>query len=101
MLEEKLKYAIHFCKSIDTDDYARIELRDDDFTIIDEVPDVINSLTARADQASSSARTTRDSLQVNRRRIISAIMQSDDEFSSSSDGEHRFGLVQSDWAGHS
>lgn len=26
MLEEKLKYAIHFCKSIDTDDYARIAL---------------------------------------------------------------------------
>lgn len=26
MLREKLKYAIHFCKSIDTDDYARIAL---------------------------------------------------------------------------
>ncbi|XP_056895397.1 E3 ubiquitin-protein ligase HERC2 isoform X2 [Takifugu flavidus] len=26
VLEEKLKYAIHFCKSIDTDDYARIAL---------------------------------------------------------------------------
>lgn len=26
MLEEKLKYTIHFCKSIDTDDYARIAL---------------------------------------------------------------------------
>nr|XP_055220147.1 E3 ubiquitin-protein ligase HERC2-like [Gorilla gorilla gorilla] len=26
VLEEKLKYAIHFCKSIDTDDYARITL---------------------------------------------------------------------------
>ena len=23
---EKLKYAIHFCKSIDTDDYARVNL---------------------------------------------------------------------------
>ena len=23
VLREKLKYAIHFCKSIDTDDYAR------------------------------------------------------------------------------
>ena len=55
MLEEKLKYAIHFCKSIDTDDYARIELRDDDFTIIDEIPDVINSLTVRADQAAASS----------------------------------------------
>ena len=26
MLKEKLKYAIHFCKSIDTDDYARVAL---------------------------------------------------------------------------
>lgn len=26
VLREKLKYAIHFCKSIDTDDYARIAL---------------------------------------------------------------------------
>lgn len=26
VLEEKLKYAIHFCKSIDTDDYARVAL---------------------------------------------------------------------------
>uniref|UniRef100_A0A3Q2Y7Y6 E3 ubiquitin-protein ligase HERC2 n=1 Tax=Hippocampus comes TaxID=109280 RepID=A0A3Q2Y7Y6_HIPCM len=26
VLQEKLKYAIHFCKSIDTDDYARIAL---------------------------------------------------------------------------
>lgn len=25
-MNEKLKYAIHFCKSIDTDDYARIAL---------------------------------------------------------------------------
>lgn len=25
---EKLKYAIHFCKSIDTDDYARVNLGD-------------------------------------------------------------------------
>ena len=23
---EKLKYAIHFCKSIDTDDYARVAI---------------------------------------------------------------------------
>ena len=30
VLEEKLKYAINFCKSIDTDDYARVNLRDDD-----------------------------------------------------------------------
>ena len=29
VLREKLKYAIHFCKSIDTDDYARIALSGD------------------------------------------------------------------------
>ena len=29
VLREKLKYAIHFCKSIDTDDYARIALTGD------------------------------------------------------------------------
>ncbi|XP_033111225.1 E3 ubiquitin-protein ligase HERC2-like [Anneissia japonica] len=29
ILREKLKYAIHFCKSIDTDDYARIALSGD------------------------------------------------------------------------
>ena len=29
VLQEKLKYAIHFCKSIDTDDYARIALTGD------------------------------------------------------------------------
>ncbi len=27
-MREKLKYAIHFCKSIDTDDYARVALAD-------------------------------------------------------------------------
>ena len=100
MLEEKLKYAIHFCKSIDTDDYARIELRDDDFTIIDEIPDVINSLTARADQAAAAATSSSSSNTRRRRRIVSVIMESDDGFSSS-DGEHRFGLVQSDWPGPS
>ena len=26
VMRDKLKYAIHFCKSIDTDDYARIAL---------------------------------------------------------------------------
>jgi len=26
VLREKLKYAIHFCKSIETDDYARVAL---------------------------------------------------------------------------
>ena len=29
VLREKLRYAIHFCKSIDTDDYARIALTGD------------------------------------------------------------------------
>ena len=29
VLRKKLKYAIHFCKSIDTDDYARIALTGD------------------------------------------------------------------------
>lgn len=29
VLRDKLKYAIHFCKSIDTDDYARIALTAD------------------------------------------------------------------------
>ena len=28
VLAEKLRYAIYFCKSIDTDDYARVNLRD-------------------------------------------------------------------------
>ena len=28
-MKEKLKYAIHFCKSIDTDDYARIAMTGD------------------------------------------------------------------------
>ncbi|KAL3879973.1 hypothetical protein ACJMK2_032247, partial [Sinanodonta woodiana] len=30
VLQEKLKYAIYFCKSIDTDDYARVALTGDD-----------------------------------------------------------------------
>lgn len=29
VLLEKLKYAIHFCKSIDTDDYARVAIGND------------------------------------------------------------------------
>ncbi len=28
VLEEKLRYAINFCKSIDTDDYARVGLQE-------------------------------------------------------------------------
>ena len=31
VLEEKLRYAINFCKSIDTDDYARVNLREEPF----------------------------------------------------------------------
>ncbi|KAK6172413.1 hypothetical protein SNE40_016067 [Patella caerulea] len=37
VLLEKLKYAIHFCKSIDTDDYARVALTGD--TIDEDTPD--------------------------------------------------------------
>ena len=29
VLKEKLRYAIHFCKSIDTDDYARVAMEAD------------------------------------------------------------------------
>jgi len=36
VLAEKLRYAIYFCKSIDTDDYARVNLRDDAFTLEDD-----------------------------------------------------------------
>nr|CAB3252595.1 ZF(ZZ)-8 zinc finger protein [Phallusia mammillata] len=46
VLEEKLKYAVHFCKSIDTDDYARVDLRDDD--IADDVDSSVTSLSSRA-----------------------------------------------------
>lgn len=28
VLQEKLKYAIYFCKSIDTDEYARVAMGD-------------------------------------------------------------------------
>jgi E3 ubiquitin-protein ligase HERC2 len=37
VLEEKLRYAIYFCKSIDTDDYARVNLQED--TLLDDVED--------------------------------------------------------------
>ncbi len=44
VLEEKLRYAINFCKSIDTDDYARVGLQEglgfmgdeDDDTVAEE-----------------------------------------------------------------
>jgi len=35
VLREKLKYAIHFCKSIDTDDYARVNLPSGDGDVSD------------------------------------------------------------------
>ncbi|ESO89418.1 hypothetical protein LOTGIDRAFT_218809 [Lottia gigantea] len=37
VLREKLKYAIHFCKSIDTDDYARVALTGE--TMDEDTPD--------------------------------------------------------------
>lgn len=37
VLKEKLKYAIHFCKSIDTDDYARVALTTD--ALDDDTPE--------------------------------------------------------------
>lgn len=37
VLREKLKYAIHFCKSIDTDDYARVALTGD--TMEEDTPE--------------------------------------------------------------
>jgi E3 ubiquitin-protein ligase HERC2 len=36
VLEEKLRYAINFCKSIDTDDYARVNLQEG--MVMDDVP---------------------------------------------------------------
>ncbi|XP_052077229.1 E3 ubiquitin-protein ligase HERC2-like isoform X2 [Mytilus californianus] len=39
VLQEKLKYAIHFCKSIDTDDYARVALTGEMIGDVD-TPDV-------------------------------------------------------------
>lgn len=39
VLRQKLKYAIHFCKSIDTDDYARIALTS--FSCDGEVADMM------------------------------------------------------------
>jgi len=37
VLREKLKYAVHFCKSIDTDDYARVALTGD--TLEEDTPE--------------------------------------------------------------
>mgnify|MGYP001544681428 CR=1 FL=1 len=48
VLREKLKYAIHFCKSIDTDDYARIALTGDPLeeeTTEDSESEDVDSLT--------------------------------------------------------
>lgn len=48
ILQEKLKYAIHFCKSIDTDDYARValtgDIMDDDTQDASEDTDDLNSI---------------------------------------------------------
>ncbi|XP_023218340.1 E3 ubiquitin-protein ligase HERC2-like isoform X1 [Centruroides sculpturatus] len=51
VLREKLKYAIHFCKSIDTDDYARVALNDGEVGIegnssADSVSDDVDSLAS-------------------------------------------------------
>ncbi|XP_076824506.1 E3 ubiquitin-protein ligase HERC2-like isoform X1 [Clavelina lepadiformis] len=56
VLEEKLKYAIHFCKSIDTDDYARTDLRENDMADDDVAADIILSMTSRAGQAAQRRR---------------------------------------------
>ena len=50
VLQKKLKYAIHFCKSIDTDEYARIALTAD--TVEDESSD--ESLSEGSDIATDS-----------------------------------------------
>lgn len=39
VLEEKLRYAINFCKSIDTDDYARVNLQEGDMGYEDNEED--------------------------------------------------------------
>lgn len=48
ILQEKLKYAIHFCKSIDTDDYARValtgDIMDDDTQDASEDTDDLDSI---------------------------------------------------------
>ena len=53
VLKEKLKYAIHFCKSIDTDDYARVELQH----IGDTCDEILNATTTTTTTASSSSTT--------------------------------------------
>lgn len=53
---EKLKYAIHFCKSIDTDDYARVAMGDptshtassDDDDLESVIYNPLNSLNLRS-----------------------------------------------------
>lgn len=37
---EKLKYAIHFCKSIDTDDYARVAADPNSHTASEDNSDI-------------------------------------------------------------
>lgn len=41
-LEEKLRYAINFCKSIDTDDYARVGLQEGLTMMDDDDEDVLS-----------------------------------------------------------
>ena len=48
VLRDKLKYAIHFCKSIDTDDYARIAL----------TGDPLDELTATEDSVTDASSVT-------------------------------------------
>jgi len=52
VLEEKLKYAIHFCKSIDTDEYARIDLADEELAVEHR----LMSLSSRAVQLARGRR---------------------------------------------
>ena len=44
VLEEKLRYAINFCKSIDTDDYAHINLQEG-MMMGEEDDDIVWSIT--------------------------------------------------------
>ncbi|XP_021378315.1 E3 ubiquitin-protein ligase HERC2-like isoform X2 [Mizuhopecten yessoensis] len=57
VLREKLKYAIHFCKSIDTDDYARValtgELLDEDTPEVSEDMEDLESIDSEGEIADS------------------------------------------------
>lgn len=45
MLLEKLKYAIYFCKSIDTDEYARVAMVEPTEATVSENSDVESELS--------------------------------------------------------